>query len=78
MILAGDQAMMARTALDNVDDIPTNPDVEMCKKACEDENRCRAWTFGRPGYIGPDARSYLKEKLTTPRTKPCCISGVVR
>ena len=49
-----------------------------CQKACEGDNRCRAWTFVRPGYISSAARCYLKDKLTRPRHKPCCISGVVR
>jgi hypothetical protein len=49
-----------------------------CKAACEAENKCRAWTYVRPGYIGPAARCYLKDKITKPREKPCCISGVIR
>ena len=49
-----------------------------CKAACDGDNRCRAWTYVRPGYIGPTARCYLKDKITRPRHKPCCISGVVR
>jgi hypothetical protein len=49
-----------------------------CKEACEADNKCRAWTYLRPGYIGASARCYLKEKLTQPRARPCCISGVVR
>jgi hypothetical protein len=49
-----------------------------CKAACDAENKCRAWTYVRPGYIGPGARCYLKDKITRPRQKPCCISGVVR
>lgn len=59
-------------------DVPVETGAAACTAACEAENRCRAWTFVRPGYIGPNARCYLKEKLTSPRTKPCCISGVVR
>ena len=59
-------------------DIPTNPSSETCNKACEDDNRCRAWTFVRSGYVGPAARCYLKDKITRPRRKPCCVSGVVR
>ena len=59
-------------------DMP-EPAEAACKAACEGENRCRAWTYARPGYIGGAvARCYLKEKLTRPRAKPCCISGVVR
>ena len=49
-----------------------------CKAACEGESRCRAWTYVRPGYIGRSARCYLKSRITRPRHKPCCISGVVR
>jgi hypothetical protein len=49
-----------------------------CKAACEGDNRCRAWTYVRPGYIGPTARCFLKDRVTRPRPKPCCVSGVVR
>jgi PAN domain len=49
-----------------------------CKAACEADNRCRAWTYVRPGYAGPAARCSLKDKIPRPRPKPCCISGVVR
>jgi hypothetical protein len=49
-----------------------------CKAACDAESRCRAWTYVRPGYLGPSARCYLKDKITRPRHKLCCISGVVR
>jgi hypothetical protein len=59
-------------------DMPTNGDAEACKKVCEDENKCRAWTFVRPGYGTAGARCYLKDKIKPPRRKPCCMSGVVR
>jgi hypothetical protein len=59
-------------------EIPSNQDAEACKKACEGDNRCRAWSFARPGYGGPTARCYLKEKITAPKRRPCCMSGVVR
>ena len=49
-----------------------------CMTACQGDNRCRAWTYVRPGYIGASARCYLKSKIARPRHKPCCISGVVR
>ena len=49
-----------------------------CKAACTADNNCRAWTYARPGYVGPAARCYLKDKITRPRRKPCCMSGVVR
>ena len=60
-------------------DLPSDPTGETCKKACEDDKRCRAWTYVRPGYLGPSgARCYLKDRITKPRRKPCCMSGVVR
>jgi PAN domain len=49
-----------------------------CQTACEHDNKCRAWTYLRPGYITPFPRCYLKDKIKPPRHKPCCISGVVR
>jgi len=57
---------------------PPNPTGKACADACEAETRCRAWTYVRPGYEGPTARCFLKDRLTRPRRKPCCISGVVR
>jgi hypothetical protein len=49
-----------------------------CGTACEAEPSCRAWTYVRPGYVGPSAVCYLKNHLTRPLPRPCCISGVVR
>jgi hypothetical protein len=51
---------------------------ESCAAACAAENRCRAWTYVRPGYQGSSAHCYLKSRVTPPRRKPCCMSGVVR
>ena len=59
-------------------ELASDPSGAACKSACEGDNRCRAWTYVRPGYTGPSARCYLKDKLKAPRRKPCCISGVVR
>jgi hypothetical protein len=49
-----------------------------CATTCEAEESCRAWTYVRPGYVGPSAVCYLKNHITRPERKPCCISGVVR
>lgn len=49
-----------------------------CAASCEEDHRCRAWTYVRPGYHGPAGRCELKDRLTRPRTEPCCVSGVVR
>jgi hypothetical protein len=61
-------------------DTKPDPKGAECKAACEAENRCRAWTYVRPGYLSGSAgaRCYLKDRLRPPRRKPCCISGVVR
>jgi hypothetical protein len=58
----------------------TSPDPKgkACAEACQAENRCRAWTYRRPGYGTPAARCYLKETIKPPHHRPCCISGVVR
>ena len=59
-------------------EVPPDPIGEPCKAACDGETQCRAWTYARPGYLGPEARCFLKNRVMPPRHKPCCISGVVR
>jgi hypothetical protein len=51
---------------------------EACKAACTDDNKCRAWTYARPGYVGKDAHCFLKKDIKPPRRKPGFTSGVVR
>ena len=53
-------------------------DDEGCKAVCTDDNKCRAWTYARPGYVGKDAHCYLKKEIKPPRRKAGFISGVVR
>jgi hypothetical protein len=59
-------------------EIPRQTNGEACADACKADARCRAWTYLRPGYAGPAARCFLKYRVTPPRKRPCCISGVVR
>ncbi len=59
-------------------DLPSDPTGRACQRACESESACRAWTYVRPGYLGASAVCYLKKRVTPPRRKPCCLSGVVR
>jgi hypothetical protein len=58
----------------------TAPDAKgkACAEACQSEQRCRAWTYRRPGYGAASARCFLKDAIKPPRHRPCCISGVVR
>jgi hypothetical protein len=58
--------------------LPADSAGAACGMACEGDNKCRAWTYVRPGYIGAAPRCYLKDRITRPRHKPCCVSGVVR
>jgi hypothetical protein len=51
---------------------------EACKAACTADNKCRAWTYARPGYVGKAAHCFLKKEIKPPRRKPGFISGVVR
>ncbi len=59
--------------------IPPDPTGKTCQLACEAEEGCRAWTYQRAGYGGVTTPlCFLKNRLTVPRRRPCCISGVVR
>jgi hypothetical protein len=51
---------------------------EVCKTACAADNKCRAWTYARPGYVGRDAHCFLKKEIKPPRRRAGFISGVVR
>jgi len=51
---------------------------EACKAACTADNKCRAWTYARPGYTGREARCFLKKEIKPPRRKAGFTSGVVR
>jgi PAN domain len=51
---------------------------DACKAACVGDNKCRAWTYARPGYVGKDAHCFLKKDIKPPRRKAGFTSGVVR
>jgi hypothetical protein len=59
-------------------ELPPDPTGKSCAAACAGEPQCRAWTYARPGYVGPSATCFLKDRVTGPQHRPCCISGVVR
>jgi hypothetical protein len=59
-------------------EMPASPNGAACKAACEGDNKCRAWTYQRPGYNGPNARCFLKNQVKPPRRRYFAISGVVR
>jgi hypothetical protein len=59
-------------------ELAPDPTGTSCAAACTAEPQCRAWTYARPGYSGSSATCFLKERVTRPQHRPCCISGVVR
>jgi PAN domain len=59
-------------------DLKSGEGEEACRLACTAENKCRAWTFARPGYVGREPHCFLKKEIKPPRRRPGFISGVVR
>jgi PAN domain len=59
-------------------ELPADASAKACQSACDAEEGCRSWTYVRPGYVGAAPVCYLKNHITRPVRKACCISGVVR
>jgi hypothetical protein len=59
-------------------ELAPDPSGKSCAAVCVGETQCRAWTYARPGYGGASASCFLKDRVTSPQHRPCCISGVVR
>ncbi len=59
-------------------DLKSGADADECKAACTADNKCRAWTYARPGYVGRAAHCFLKKDIKPPRRKAGFTSGVVR
>ncbi|HEY3790610.1 MAG TPA: PAN domain-containing protein [Bradyrhizobium sp.] len=51
---------------------------EACKATCTADNKCRAWTYARAGYVGREPHCFLKKEIKPPRRRAGFISGVVR
>lgn len=49
---------------------------ELCRQACERDEKCRAYTYIKPGIQGPQARCWLKSGIPAPKKGGCCVSGV--
>jgi hypothetical protein len=53
------------------------PDPDLCKVACDEDVRCKAWTYVHPGWQGEKARCWLKDPVPPQRKdETCCVSGV--
>ena len=47
-----------------------------CETACNEDGKCMAWTYAKPGIVGPQARCFLKNPAPPPTPRSCCVSGV--
>lgn len=65
-----------RIGEDYLDFTLTYPDPALCKEACANDEHCKACTYVKPGYQGPDARCWLKDEVPPPTPGKCCISWV--
>ena len=59
-------------------DVKSGEGDEPCQAACTADNKCRAWTYARPGYVGKEAHCFLKKEIKPPRRRAGFTSGVVR
>ncbi len=56
----------------------SSPDPNLCERACkEDPQKCKAWTYVKPGVQGPKARCWLKSGIPQAVKNTSCISGIV-
>ncbi len=51
-------------------------DPEVCRKACLDDVKCKAWTYVNPGVQGKQSRCFLKDRKALDVRNTCCVSGV--
>ena len=56
---------------------PERPDPALCQQACQEDPRCRAFTYVKPGIQGRRAHCWLKDQAVAPVPDPCCASGEV-
>jgi hypothetical protein len=66
---------VARPGADYVEYQLPQPNVELCRSACDNDARCHAYTYAHPGMRGPNAVCWLKSAVPPPVTNTCCISG---
>jgi len=56
--------------------VPRRDNPARCQQACLASDKCRAWTYVRPGVQGTNGVCYLKHAAPPPVSSSCCISGV--
>ncbi|MBN8994531.1 MAG: PAN domain-containing protein [Rhizobiales bacterium] len=48
----------------------------LCLGACQTQPACKAWTYVKPGFEGPQSHCYLKTIVPPAEISNCCVSGV--
>lgn len=57
--------------------VPASDDPALCQFACQNDARCKAWTYVKPNTVqGPQPNCYLKSPAPNPGHNTCCVSGV--
>lgn len=51
-------------------------DPNKCAEVCEQDSKCRAYTYVPPGYQGPDPRCWLKDSVPNAVTAKGMVSGI--
>ncbi|WP_394569442.1 PAN domain-containing protein, partial [Bradyrhizobium sp. 31Argb] len=54
----------------------TPPTPEFCRDLCGGFRSCRAYTYVRPGALGPTSSCNLKSGVPTASPSQCCVSGM--
>lgn len=55
----------------------SDADPELCQRACDEDPKCKAWTYVKPNTTqGSQPRCWLKHTVPGPRGDECCVSGV--
>ncbi|WP_239249755.1 PAN domain-containing protein [Candidatus Nitrotoga sp. M5] len=49
----------------------------LCRNACQNNKRCKAWTFVKPDIQGNKAKCWLKHSVPKSVKDSCCVSGVI-
>ena len=70
------QVGIDRPGADYLNFVVRPADPALCAARCEQEGRCRAWTFQYPTADNPNAICWLKSAVPQRVDGPCCVSGV--
>ncbi|MCP5431837.1 MAG: PAN domain-containing protein [Alphaproteobacteria bacterium] len=55
---------------------PVRADAGLCAKACAADEKCKAWTYVKPGVRSKAPYCDLKSAVPMVTASPCCVSGL--